>query len=360
MKILYLINLDTTKNDYIGIVNKINGQLAAFKNNNVVTSIHNFRQNNRKTLVSKVIKRIWLFSPNDTKYTDNVNYKDYDCIYIRHAPLDYYFIKLLKKIRKENNFAKIFMEIPTYPYDKEYDSLSKKFILIKDKFFRYFLKYYISKVVTFSSDRKIYDIETINISNGIEIEKNPVKKFIEFNTELDVLCLANVSFWHGYDRFIKGMYVYYKTKNKIKVNLHIVGDGEEILNLKKLTKQLNLEKYVCFWGVKKGNELNEIFNKCHIAIDHLGLHRKGLTELSSLKSKEYCARGIPFILAHNDKVFNNKEYAHKVLGNEEPININEIIKFSETFVNNLISKEMRKYAEKFSWDFIIKILLSKI
>lgn len=361
MKLLYLINIDDTKKDYIGIFNKLNGQINALRNNKVNVDFYNFKGLNRNSFFSKIFKRIWLFSANNTKYSDKLDYNRYDYIYIRHSPLDLYFIRLLKNIKDSKEALKIIIEIPTYPYDKEYDSFNFYHLLIKDKIFRRFLKKYVYKIVTFSSDKLIYEIPTININNGIDLEKINVKQYINFDNELNVICVANVSFWHGYDRFIQGMSNYYKlNNNKIKVKLHIVGGGPELEKLKKLVYELGLANYVIFYGSRTGKDLDAIFNKSHIAIDHLGLYRKGLTELSSLKSKEYCARGIPFIMDHYDKAFVNFKYVNIVESNEKPININDIINFAYKVNKNNTVKEMREYSKLFSWDNVIKNIIYKL
>jgi glycosyltransferase involved in cell wall biosynthesis len=51
-----------------------------------------------------------------------------------------------------------------------------------------------------------------------------------------------------------------------------VGNGKEIPNLKKLVDNLHLSKQVIFHGFKTGDELDSLFNSCHIAVGSLGLH----------------------------------------------------------------------------------------
>lgn len=61
-----------------------------------------------------------------------------DFIYFRHPVfLNLALIRLLKKIKKKNPKVKIIMELPTYPYDKEYLRFKKNIpFLIKDKIIR--------------------------------------------------------------------------------------------------------------------------------------------------------------------------------------------------------------------------------
>ena len=157
------------------------------------------------------------------------------------------------------------------------------------------------------------------------------------------------SFWHGIDRFIRGLHEYNAHyANSTKIVLHIVGDGPELPHLKDLTNNLGLNECVIFHGFKSGKELDEMFDMCHIALDALAGFRKGLTETSSLKSREYCARGIPFIASSKDADFpDGWEFVQKIPDDESPVDMNLVIDFA----NRIMSESehphmMRKYAEE--------------
>ena len=108
--------------------------------------------------------------------------------------------------------------------------------------------------------------------------------------------MANLSFWHGYDRMIKGLYNYYQNNNNFPVFLKFIGDGPEKQKLMFLVEKLKLQQYVSFKGKVDGKELDVHFDGMHIGIDVLGMFRRGFNESSSLKAREYCARGIPLFL----------------------------------------------------------------
>ena len=61
------------------------------------------------------------------------------------------------------------MEIPTFPYDYEIESYSLWPLLVKDKIVRHFLHNYVDRIVTYSNDKVIWGIDTIQISNGVQI-----------------------------------------------------------------------------------------------------------------------------------------------------------------------------------------------
>ena len=62
------------------------------------------------------------------------------------------------------------------------------------------------------------------------------------------------------------MHDYYKNNPKREVYYNCIGDGPELENLKKLARELNLEKYVIFHGTKVGDELEEIVDTFDVAI----------------------------------------------------------------------------------------------
>jgi len=163
--------------------------------------------------------------------------------------------------------------------------------------------------------------------NGINVSLCPLRNHDQKGKILYLLFVANVSRWHGIDHIIRGIYEY---KNNHLICLHIVGNGKDIPNLKKLVDNLHLSKQVIFHGFKTGDELDSLFNSCHIAVGSLGLHRIGLSESSTLKVREYCARGIPYIIACGDPDFpDDYPYIFRVPPDESPIDIESVIDFAQ-------------------------------
>lgn len=197
------------------------------------------------------------------------------------------------------------------------------------------------------------------VENGINVSSTPLRSFPVFDgTNIDLLCVAQVAKWHGLDRLINGIAQY---KGKKNIKLHIVGNGVELPNLKKLTANLGLNDQIIFHGFKTGKELDDFFDRCHIAVGSLAIHRKGLVKTSELKIREYCARGIPFINSAIDPDFPESfPYRLKVPADESPVNIQFVIKFVEKvyFDTNHASK-MRSFAEKnLDWSVKMKGLIS--
>ena len=168
------------------------------------------------------------------------------------------------------------------------------------------------------------------------------------------------SYWHGIDRFIRGLHEHNAHyANSTKIVLHIVGDGPELPHLKELTAELNQQDNVIFHGFKSGKELDEMFDMCHIAIGSLAGFRAGLTEFSSLKNREYCARGMPIIMASKDvDIPTDWEYVQMVPEDDTPIDMNTVVDFANrVMADPEHPQKMRRYAEEhLDWMAKMKVL----
>jgi len=194
--------------------------------------------------------------------------------------------------------------------------------------------------------------------NGIDVDSVHVRTPPEYDGKnLDLLCDAQVAKWHGLDRLIRGTADY---NGNVNVRLHIVGDGPELVNLKKLATDLKLEDSVLFHGFKTGKELDAFFDKCHIGIGSLATHRTGMLETSELKAREYCGRGIPFICSVPDSDFaETYPYFMRVPSEEEPVDTAKIISFAKAVVSDRMHPQlMRQYAlENLDWSVKMKRLI---
>lgn len=263
-----------------------------------------------------------------------------------------FLIHLFRKLKRKG--VKIALEIPTYPYDKEYKGLSFAYqrVLLVDKCLRRKMAQYVAKIVTFSNDPIIFGRPTIRIANGIDFSAIHLKKPVQIHEkEIHLIAVATIHPWHGFDRAIRGLASYYKGMHHEKeVFLHIVGQGvpEVIDSYRQLTTENCLDKYVIFHGPLFGEALDEVFNYCQLAIGSLARHRSGITHLRSLKNREYAARGIAFVYSEIDDDFENMPYVMKVPADESPLNINALITFMKSVP--LSSRDIRSSIEQtLSW-----------
>jgi len=295
------------------------------------------------------------------KYLNEIiNLYKIDILYIRNSPPT----KKMMSIVKNKRLIKL-LENPTYPYEEEYKKTQPKLqriIFGNDK--RKRMEGLVDLVAVISAEKNLkLDEKFILINNGIQLDSVKVKKQNKKNY-LNLLSIANVAFWHGYDRIIKGLYEYYKTNPEKEIYYHCVGKGSELTNLKKLAKELKLEKYVIFHGTKTGEDLDKVVDECDIAFGSLGFHRTGLTGGSPLKAREYCARGIPFVIAYEDWDFSETfPFVYRIPKDDTPVDVSQVIKWYENLIKEHpnYSIEMRKYAEEnLTWDAKMKPVVERI
>ena len=140
-------------------------------------------------------------------------------------------------------------------------------------------------------------IPCLALGNGIDPNSVPPLKFDLPKDAIHLICAANFSAWHGIDRLLRGMALY---SGKERFILHLAGNGVVLDELIALTKTLHLEHSVIFHGPLDHAQLHRLACRCHVGVGTLGVHRKGLTETTSLKHREYCLQGLPFILSSKD------------------------------------------------------------
>jgi glycosyltransferase involved in cell wall biosynthesis len=363
MKALYIVFHGLNKSS--GISKKIIAQVKALNNIGISTSLCYFgmdrynKCNSRwiddllleKYETSFGIKKNWKWRYRFKSLYEHIKNSEIDLIYIRYTHFaNPFFIQFLKKVKKLN--VTIALEIPTFPYDNEYINVGflQRIIIHIEKTYRKFFKKNIDTIITFSNAKNIFGVSTIKINNGIDLAEIKIKQNRSQDLGINLIAVASMLFWHGYDRLIEGLKNYNK-KNNQTIHLHLVGNSnnEESKNYKYLVEKYKLDNYVTFHGYKDGTELDELYNISDIAIGCLGVHRKGIKHIKSLKNSEYCARGIPFVYSENDDSFDDKPFVFKIPANDEPIELEEIINFFKS--NNFIPEEIREYAlKKLSWD----------
>lgn len=298
-----------------------------------------------KGILSKILKR--------TDFSAISNYvkeNQIDLVYIRsNHNANLFTINMVKKMKAYG--ARVVMEIPTYPYDNEYKAQGLNRQIFQDKFFRNKLAKHLDAIVTFSDYDMIFGQRTIKISNGIDFGSVKMKTAINDTSKgLNLIGVAEIHEWHGFDRVVKGLAEYYSKPQDYFVKFHIVGYffSTEIENeFKKIITENHMENYVILYGKKHGTELDYLFDKCDFGIGSLGRHRVGINKIKTLKNREYAARGIPFIYSETDSDFDSKPYVLKAPADESPIDIHRIIDFYNS--NKISPIEIRESIAFLSW-----------
>ncbi|MBR1932457.1 MAG: glycosyltransferase family 1 protein [Prevotella sp.] len=267
-----------------------------------------------------------------------------------------FLIRFFRKLKSMG--VKSVMEIPTYPYDQEFQGFSRteRLQLHIDQQYRDRLARQLQAIVTFTNEQLIFGQRTINISNGVDLDSIPLHQKVDTSQELHLIGVAEVHFWHGYDRLIAGLGEYYRKGHTPKqVYFHIVGgvwksemyDDEHAPGFHELIEKYGLQDKVIFHGQLFGEALNSVFRQSSFAVGSLARHRSGISDIKTLKNREYATRGLPFIYSENDSDFDHQPYVLKAPADESPVDIAQIVAFEEQLT--MKPQEIRHTVEHLSW-----------
>ena len=280
-----------------------------------------------------------------------------------------FLIRLFKKLRKLG--IRSVTEIPTYPYDQEFVGFpyfSGRFWLRFDKIFRNALYKQMDGIVTFSDEKEIFGQRTIRISNGVDFDAIPLHQYSpSTDGSIHLIGVAEVHYWHGYDRLIAGLGEYYKNSpNPRQVFFHIIGGvasnemhgSIHAPGFAELITQYGIQNFIVFHGQLFGEELNRVFNQCCFAIGSLARHRSGISVIKTLKNREYATRGLPFIYSEQDSDFDDRPYVLKAAPDESPIDISQILDFIDN--HHIDPSSIRQSVENLSWKVQMKRVLDEM
>lgn len=370
MKILFLVFHGFS--DHSGITKKIRGQVKGLEENNhsVDLAYYEMYEDDSKGWVVAGQKVASLGKGVLGKLRKRIDFGDfqryiiaqaYDLIYIRsYHNANPFTIDFVRGLRK--NKSKVVIEIPTYPYDEEYQSLSVMPELYMDKLFRKELMRQVDAVVTFSNDSEIFGQRAIQISNGIDFDHVPLRHVSTVERKaIHLLGVAEIHYWHGFDRMVKGLGEYLLAHPTEDIFFHIVGEysgSREREEIEREIAKYGLQKRVILHGALFGDQLNQIFDDCDFAIGSLGRHRTGIAQMRSLKNREYAARGIPFAYAESDPDFDHQPYIVKYAPDETLIDVGEIINYlREQYVS---AEDIRSSILHLSWRCQMQIVIKEL
>ena len=383
MRILFLVYHGFS--EYSGISKKIHYQVKGLRENNhdVRLCYYGFAENGHscRYIDGQVIKDY-----GKGKWAGLRQRIDYNCIYdycIREKIEFVYarcfqnanpwLICFFKKLKQAGIHT--VTEIPTYPYDAEFVGFSciTRLNLKVDQSFRRRLYSQQDAVVTFSDAEEIFGQRTIRISNGVDFDSIPLHEPLTMNHELHLIGVAEVHYWHGFDRLIAGLGEYYRISalsprpSDFKdVFFHIVGgvgpsemyDSMHAPGFHELIEKYQIRDKVIFHGQLFGQALDDVFSQCQFAVGSLARHRSGITNIKTLKNREYATRGIPFIYSEQDTDFDHQPYVLKAPADESPVSIQQIIDFVNAHQFN--SMNIRQSVEHLSWKKQMQVVVDAI
>ena len=358
------VNHDDPSN--IGVINKLEGQVGGFKYCGIETDRIYHRNtgiyiNERclhqwKSQKPGISEKWHFFSA-----LNKPELLDYDIYVIRYGLATYPMLRWLREIRNTNEHAIILLDMPTYPYEEEWKGLYGIVALEVDRILRKELAHYVDYILHSGSEKQIFDIKTVRMTNGVNIDRIPIRVPEEGNTGIRLIALGKWSYWHGIDRILDGMSEYVREGGK-DLFLDIVGVGPASGDIEKSISDNNLNDYVIIHGVVQGPALDELINRSDLGIGTLGLHRKGVSLDSSLKHREYTARGLPFIMAGQDADdLHEQPFTYVISADDTPVDIATIRDYAYQNSRNDVVRLMRRYAsEHLTWKHKMNQLLKKI
>lgn len=382
MKLLYFTNVDCEIPAESGVLKKIKSHLKVFSNEGIdcyssfikstfdyVMFDSNFSEIHKFKCKKRGIKK---FAQIYDQMLEVIIENQFEVIYVRFGDYSLKMAIFLRRLRKINKNIKVIYEIPTYPLSERWASFwqyikNKQYVIGMKQFYInsigslgiIFFKRYIDFIITNNGFENIWGIPTIKITNGVNVSDIKEKDIKDGNGKIQLLSVANVAYWHGYDRIIDSMHRYYKADRTIKVYYDIVGPGYEIENLKKLVNEYRLDEYVKFHGTVIGDALDSYFHNADLGVSILGAYRAHRVTCDTLKSREYCARCLPFITTSMENMYSNQKFAVLVEDDERPINMEEIVDFYHSVSKaEDIQETMRRFAfEKCDWSVALKNVL---
>ncbi len=382
IRLLYISNVEITGKFIPGVVEKIKGQLSAFRRNGYLADtlyptnagdlvremnsgiIHKYKGARPFYVESGIIKKLSVYAKlaifghiNFNNCLDDIVKERYNVIYLRFYMPGTDLVRFLRKVKKACPDILILLEYPTLnvgnlmgkdPVRKLIYHINKPRIKALNKIADF--------IITLTKDKTLFGKPAVFMTNGFDASRIRV---VDPQVTADPFVITGVAsdcaHYHGYDKVILGLAAYYGNNPKRKVFFRIISSllGYNITVLKKLVDENNLNPYVEFCGSMDREGLEKEYKNAHVGMGTLALHRVGLMDNYSLKHREYAAFGLPFIMSKGDDVFENADFVLTLERDELPLDIFEILSFYDKLVTLYpdYPKAFRRFAEeKISWD----------
>lgn len=284
-------------------------------------------------------------------------YAKADFLYIRR-PLyvNYGMLKTLRRIKKANDRVKIVMEIPTYPFSREYTSLLRRYYLLRDIVNRLKLRGLVDRIAVIGNNKyqSIWGIPAVDFINGYDVQGALPRHKKRETGQIHLGCIAMFSPWHGYDRLLSGLVDYYMSGGNREIIIHMVGEGPELDRYKGMAKNPHLADRVMFHGMLNGSSLRKIYDLLDIGVTSLGNYRKNIDLSSELKSREYLAVGVPMITGCTTDVLSAGSFPYFLQFPNDPSNIDffKVEDFYDTIYRNRSAEQITMEIRRFAFETI--------
>ncbi len=263
---------------------------------------------------------------------DLVSARAYDLLYVRFQMGIPYLYESLLRFKQRNPSLRIILETPTFPYHGEVRTLRDQLLYRWDARTRNRLHRVCDRVVTYCGQHEVMGIPAVPLSNGFDPDQVPFcpKPYVD-PTSLLFVGVSSLADWHGYDRVVRGLERYYAQGDpQTRVFFQMVGVGRATEEMARLVGRSPAAPHIGLSPNLGGEALDALFLRMDLGISGLGLHRKGLETASDLKSREYCARGKPFVQSFRDEAFPPEHFPYvlRVPADDTPLDISELVAFT--------------------------------
>lgn len=352
----------------LGPHKKIEGQIQTFSKAGIkLELIENPFQESGIVRGNFLLRQIVCRLPFTFVYSRHIYEKRFeqaDVYYVRFLAGDRAFVRFLRELKRHNPGSRIIMELADYPttwymntniwYRMVYFP-----IWIKDKLAARKYHKYVDRIAMLKDYKQVFGIPVIQFTNGIVVDEVKRRKAHSTPT-IKIIAVAAMCVFHGYDRIIEGIHNYYANGGQREIELHMVGGknapGNELAKYKALCAKYHLEDKVFFYGEKRGQELDEVYDLCNLAVSSLGMHRIGYQSANSLKIREYLSKGLPIIGGGNVDLFdkNKFDYYYECPSDDTAIDIKRMIEFYDRIyqkpedyeqVNDIIYNYAKRYCD---------------
>ena len=333
MKRLLYVSFENSENQASGVNKKINSQIRVFKAAGFSTDLIAKYQDNiafyQGDLEKQVVKAVVPWRIALCRWAAE-RACEYDLAYIRFQFFCPFVLNMVRAFYKKNR--KVVMEIPTYPYVPELRKQGSRGIpkLLIDRSFQKMCAKYIDRFAVPLYGNPILGKTCIEIRNGIEVDEIPARKLKQNDERIHLLAVAMMAPWHGYDRAIEGLHLFYSNGGAKDIVLHLVGQGTASDGYSELIEKYGLGDHVIQHGKMHGEALDAIYDIADIGVGSLGIHRTQIKKTNTLKIMEYMAKGIPVICEQSEcGIPIDNPYRMTVANDDSPIDIAEVIRFYE-------------------------------
>lgn len=294
---------------------------------------------------------------------DEIDLEKYDYIILRYPKADASGIKYFKnhKIITEhhtNEFVELKMEAK-YSKNVLYKLLKHLRASLEKRYAPKVLKHAkgiigVSPEIVECEKEKAGNLPAKTFSNGITVSDIKQTGFVPFDgkTLNIVLPTSSEMFFYGIGRILKSIENY---TGKVDIKLHLLGKWH--------SRQFIKNKKIIYHGTLNGSDYNNLMEKMNLGMGTFALYRLKKQQASTLKARDFTARGLPFVLAYHDICFDENppkmKFYKQFSNNPNPIDFNEVIEFAEYIsspsMRENLSNYMRDYATQYlDWSIIMQ------